>query len=51
MNKPANITYEELFQSPRSGQICLNDLDRSLVSSEGEFQSPRSGQICLNEQG
>ena len=39
-----------LFQSPKSGQICLNDsaLLRKLWSIS--FQSPKSGQICLNEE-
>ena len=38
------------FQSPRSGQICLNGVLRKTFSTDTDkkFQSPRSGQICLN---
>ena len=38
-----------LFQSPKSGQICLNNsiVDNAKLSKSA-FQSPWSGQICLN---
>ena len=40
---------EEEFQSPKSGQICLNhNKARISVYARGKFQSPKSGQICLN---
>ena len=39
-----------LFQSPLSGQICLNAKKglRKQGKSIDMFQSPLSGQICLN---
>ena len=40
-----------LFQSPLSGQICLNVLAKKGLRAQNksvEFQSPLSGQICLN---
>ena len=37
-----------MFQSPRSGQICLNAVQKLDKSLADLFQSPRSGQICLN---
>ena len=37
-----------MFQSPRSGQICLNKLQKLKDEIVDLFQSPRSGQICLN---
>ena len=38
-----------LFQSPRSGQICLNFKDiKNSWADTVSFQSPRSGQICSN---
>ena len=46
------MRYIKLFQSPRSGQICLNFKPYSKSSEANEvrtFQSPRSGQICLND--
>ena len=38
------------FQSPLSGQICLNDLNdgQNIQILLLQFQSPLSGQICLN---
>ena len=39
----------EEFQSPWSGQICLNLAKQGLrKQNKEEFQSPWSGQICLN---
>ena len=38
-----------MFQSPLSGQICLNDKQvKCATAEEALFQSPLSGQICLN---
>ena len=39
-----------LFQSPKSGQICLNLSYHKEFTWNGlfVFQSPKSGQICLN---
>ena len=37
-----------LFQSPRSGQICLNPIRNTQIWCKNTFQSPRSGQICSN---
>ena len=39
------------FQSPWSGQICLNvasEVATDRKSKKAIFQSPWSGQICLN---
>ena len=37
------------FQSPKSGQICLNAKKGLRAQGKSvEFQSPWSGQICLN---
>ena len=41
-----NVTNQ--FQSPWSGQICLNSRQECLDEHATEFQSPWSGQICLN---
>ena len=40
------------FQSPKSGQICLNLIlaKQGLKKQNKEFQSPKSGQICLNQE-
>ena len=37
-----------MFQSPWSGQICLNDVKAAASEVAAKFQSPWSGQICLN---
>ena len=38
-----------LFQSPWSGQICLNPKEFQKEAEKAlKFQSPWSGQICLN---
>ena len=37
------------FQSPLSGQICLNGKGYyNVIAKDHLFQSPLSGQICLN---
>ena len=37
------------FQSPKSGQICLNlKAQGKEIHAKEAFQSPKSGQICLN---
>ena len=39
----------EQFQSPKSGQICLNIANTTWqYECHMSFQSPKSGQICLN---
>ena len=43
-----SVTSFEVFQSPRSGQICSNLKNSAFIDGEIEFQSPRSGQICSN---
>ena len=38
-----------MFQSPKSGQICLNEAaELCEIDVVDTFQSPKSGQICLN---
>ena len=37
------------FQSPKSGQICLNFRWFEDANDYYEFQSPKSGQICKNQ--
>ena len=39
---------KQQFQSPLSGQICLNAAASVAANISLEFQSPLSGQICLN---
>ena len=49
-NEVFDILFKREFQSPKSGQICLNKLyaQHGLAQGSYMFQSPKSGQICSN---